>query len=143
MLGGSNFARSAARTTRHGTVPADASGWSDVFRLLAGRGYPVHAPANPLRGVVGDGAYIRDFVSTIEGPVVLAGHSYGGCFQDCWMGFEHFVDLLRGNVHSPFDNQLLGTADDKEVAVLVAIRQVAGEQRLLNSSYCGSPGSIF
>ena len=32
-----------------------------------------------LRGVAADGEYIRTFVSTIAGPVVLAGHSYGGC----------------------------------------------------------------
>lgn len=61
----------------HGAF-ADASGWSDVFHSLDGRGYPVYAPPNPLRGVAGDGEYIRGFLSTIEGPVVLAGHSYGG-----------------------------------------------------------------
>ena len=62
----------------HGAF-ADASGWAGVYRDLAARGYPVCAPANPLRGVAGDAQYIRSFVSTIEGPVVLAGHSYGGC----------------------------------------------------------------
>jgi pimeloyl-ACP methyl ester carboxylesterase len=62
----------------HGAF-ADASGWSDVFDLLTTRGYNVYAPANPLRGVAGDGDYIRSFIATIEGPVVLAGHSYGGC----------------------------------------------------------------
>jgi pimeloyl-ACP methyl ester carboxylesterase len=62
----------------HGAF-ADASGWSDVFRSLTDRGYDVYAPANPLRGVASDGDYLRSFVSTIEGPVVLAGHSYGGC----------------------------------------------------------------
>lgn len=62
----------------HGAF-ADASGWADVFRLLTDRGYPAYAPANPLRGVAGDGEYLRAFVSTIDGPVVLVGHSYGGC----------------------------------------------------------------
>jgi len=62
----------------HGAF-ADASGWSDVFHSLSARGYDVYAPANPLRGVAGDGDYIRSFIATIEGPVVLAGHSYGGC----------------------------------------------------------------
>jgi hypothetical protein len=32
----------------HGAF-ADASGWSEVFRALTSRGYPVYAPANPLR----------------------------------------------------------------------------------------------
>ncbi|WP_445183961.1 alpha/beta hydrolase [Pseudonocardia sp. Cha107L01] len=62
----------------HGAF-ADASGWSAVYRELAAQGYPVYAPSNLLRGVVGDSQYIRSFVSSIEGPVVLAGHSYGGC----------------------------------------------------------------
>ena len=62
----------------HGAF-ADASGWSAVYRELAALGYPVYAPSNPLRGVVGDSQYIRSFVSSIVGPVVLAGHSYGGC----------------------------------------------------------------
>jgi pimeloyl-ACP methyl ester carboxylesterase len=62
----------------HGAF-ADASGWSAVYRGLAAQGYPVFAPANPLRGVASDGDYIRAFVSAIGGSVVLAGHSYGGC----------------------------------------------------------------
>jgi pimeloyl-ACP methyl ester carboxylesterase len=62
----------------HGAF-ADASGWSPVFDDLTSRGYTVYAPANPLRGVASDGDYIRAFISTLDGPVVLAGHSYGGC----------------------------------------------------------------
>ncbi len=62
----------------HGAF-ADASGWQAVADGLRERGYPVFAPANPLRGVDADAGYLRDFVSTIEGDVVLAGHSYGGC----------------------------------------------------------------
>ena len=61
----------------HGAF-ADASGWAAVVERLTALGYPVFAPANPLRGVIGDGEVIRTFVSTVEGPVVLVGHSYGG-----------------------------------------------------------------
>jgi pimeloyl-ACP methyl ester carboxylesterase len=61
----------------HGAF-ADASGWSGVVRRLQARGYPVIAPPNPLRGVASDAAYMRSFLSTIEGPIVLVGHSYGG-----------------------------------------------------------------
>lgn len=62
----------------HGAF-ADASGWQAVESALRGKGYPVFAPANPLRGVASDAAYIKDFVSTLDGDVVLVGHSYGGC----------------------------------------------------------------
>ena len=41
-------------------------------------GYPVIAPANPLRGLASDAAYIRSIIETIHGPIVLVGHSYGG-----------------------------------------------------------------
>jgi pimeloyl-ACP methyl ester carboxylesterase len=61
----------------HGAF-ADASGWSGVIDRLERRGYPVIAPANPLRGVSADAAYLRAFLATIEGPIVLVGHSYGG-----------------------------------------------------------------
>src|ERR1700735_3360649 len=60
----------------HGAF-ADASGWSDVIQLLSAQGYSAYAPANPLRGVITDGDSVRTFLSTIEGPVVLVGHSYG------------------------------------------------------------------
>jgi pimeloyl-ACP methyl ester carboxylesterase len=61
----------------HGAF-ADASGWSDVITHLTRDGYPVVAPPNPLRGVASDSAYLRSFLATLTGPIVLAGHSYGG-----------------------------------------------------------------
>ncbi len=61
----------------HGAF-ADASGWNDVIRKLVRDGYPVLAPANPLRSVQGDSAYLASILATITGPIVLVGHSYGG-----------------------------------------------------------------
>jgi len=61
----------------HGAF-ADASGWTGVIKNLQRDGYPVFAPANPLRSLAGDAEYIRTFLSTIDGPIVLVGHSYGG-----------------------------------------------------------------
>ena len=61
----------------HGAF-ADSSGWNDVATRLIREGYPVIAFSNPLRGPTSDAAYLRDFLSTITGPVVLVGHSYGG-----------------------------------------------------------------
>ncbi|MDA0173902.1 alpha/beta hydrolase [Solirubrobacter taibaiensis] len=34
--------------------------------------------ANPLRGLQPDAAYVRSVVDSLPGPVVIAGHSYGG-----------------------------------------------------------------
>lgn len=61
----------------HGAF-ADSSGWSRVAPVLQAEGYPVVAFSNPLRGVRYDSAYLRSFLDTIEGPVVLVAHSYGG-----------------------------------------------------------------
>jgi pimeloyl-ACP methyl ester carboxylesterase len=57
---------------------ADASSWNGVVKRLQRAGYPVIAPANPLRGLSSDAAYIGSVLTTVEGPVVLVGHSYGG-----------------------------------------------------------------
>ena len=61
----------------HGAF-ADASGWAGVITELQADGITVMAPANPLRGVSGDAAYIASVVNQIPGPVLLVGHSYGG-----------------------------------------------------------------
>lgn len=61
----------------HGAF-ADASGWSEVIRRLHRKDYVAVAPPNPLRGLHSDADYIRTFLSTIPGPIVLVGHSYGG-----------------------------------------------------------------
>ncbi|MFE6487261.1 alpha/beta fold hydrolase [Streptomyces sp. NPDC057757] len=56
----------------------DASIWNDVIARLQHDGYPVVAPANPLRGLVSASDYLESFVKSVKGPVVLVGHSYGG-----------------------------------------------------------------
>ncbi|MEU8078854.1 alpha/beta hydrolase [Catellatospora citrea] len=61
----------------HGAF-AGSSSWNPVVSQLAGEGYPVIAVANPLRGVKTDAAYVADVLKSIQGPVVLVGHSYGG-----------------------------------------------------------------
>ena len=77
----------AAETARHHAKPtivlvhgafADSSSWNGVIARLEHDGYPVIAAANPLRGLDNDSAYVSSLLSTIPGPVVLVGHSYGG-----------------------------------------------------------------
>jgi len=57
---------------------ADASGWSQVTERLQEDGYRVLAPANPLRSLDGDAAYLQSILAQETGPFVLVGHSYGG-----------------------------------------------------------------
>lgn len=56
---------------------ADSSSWARVIKRLRASGYPVRAIANPLQGLISDTAYLSSYLATIEGPVVLVGHSYG------------------------------------------------------------------
>ena len=57
---------------------ADGSSWAGVTRTLQSDGYTVAVPPNPLRGLQADAAYLASYLKTIHGPIVLAGHSYGG-----------------------------------------------------------------
>jgi pimeloyl-ACP methyl ester carboxylesterase len=57
---------------------ADNSSWNAVVEELQASGYTVDVPPNPLRGVTDDSNYLSDFLSTISGPIILVGHSYGG-----------------------------------------------------------------
>jgi pimeloyl-ACP methyl ester carboxylesterase len=61
----------------HGAF-ADASGWNSVIEQLQADGVQVMAPANPLRGISIDSAYIASYLDQIPGPVLAVGHSYGG-----------------------------------------------------------------
>jgi pimeloyl-ACP methyl ester carboxylesterase len=61
----------------HGAF-ADASGFGGVTNRLQDAGYDVLAPADPLRGLASDAAYVASVLKTIKGPIVLVGHSYGG-----------------------------------------------------------------
>jgi pimeloyl-ACP methyl ester carboxylesterase len=61
----------------HGAF-AESSSWDRVIRELENAGHDVIAAANPLRGLAADAQSVTDLVSSIDGPVVLVGHSYGG-----------------------------------------------------------------
>jgi len=61
----------------HGAF-AESASWNDVIRHLYQNGVTSVAVANPLRSVSIDAAYLRDVLDSLEGPIVLVGHSYGG-----------------------------------------------------------------
>src|SRR3954466_2668541 len=61
----------------HGAF-ADASSWNGVIERLQADGTQVTAPANPLRRLYIDSAYLASLLDQIPGPVLAVGHSYGG-----------------------------------------------------------------
>lgn len=94
----------------HGAF-ADASGWRGVIDRLTARGFAVLAPPNPLRGVITDGDSVRTFVSTIEGPVVLVGHSYGGSvITNASAGAANVKALVFIAAYAPDEGESLGAA---------------------------------
>jgi pimeloyl-ACP methyl ester carboxylesterase len=61
----------------HGEFAGSAL-WNDVVAPLLEAGLHVIAAANRLRGLAADAAAVSDLVGSTDGPIVLAGHSYGG-----------------------------------------------------------------
>jgi pimeloyl-ACP methyl ester carboxylesterase len=94
----------------HGSF-ADASGWSGVITRLAAQGYASYAPSNPLRTLSGDAAYVRAFLQTIEGPIVLVGHSYGGAvITNAGTGVDNVTALVYINGFALAEGENVQTA---------------------------------
>jgi pimeloyl-ACP methyl ester carboxylesterase len=61
----------------HGAF-AESASWDGVVDRLLAAGHDVVAAATPLRGLAADARSVSDVVRSVEGPVVLVAHSYGG-----------------------------------------------------------------
>jgi pimeloyl-ACP methyl ester carboxylesterase len=57
---------------------ADGSCWGDVIERLQAAGYTVTAPQFPESSLAADVARLRQVLERQDGPVIVAGHSYGG-----------------------------------------------------------------
>ncbi|KQX05217.1 MULTISPECIES: alpha/beta fold hydrolase [unclassified Leifsonia] len=77
----------------HGAF-ADGASWAPVTRILLDQGHTVLVPPVFNRSLSGDSAYIKDFVEQIDGPVILAGHSYGGAVITVAGVAENVVGLV-------------------------------------------------
>src|SRR5262245_16005768 len=94
----------------HGAF-ADASSWNGVITRLQGRGVPVTAPANPLRGIAAASAYIASVFEQIEGPVIAVGHSYGGAvITNAATDAENVVALVYVAAFAPEEGETVGAA---------------------------------
>ena len=61
----------------HGAF-ADGSMWTGVITELQAARIDIIAVASPLRSLTSDAAYVASVAAEIDGPVLLAGHDYGG-----------------------------------------------------------------
>jgi pimeloyl-ACP methyl ester carboxylesterase len=94
----------------HGAF-ADASSWNGVVERLQKKGVHVTAPANPLRGLTSDSAYIAQVFDEIEGPIVAVGHSYGGAvITNAAAQAENVVGLVYVAAFAPDEGERLGEA---------------------------------
>ncbi|WP_426594018.1 alpha/beta fold hydrolase [Cellulomonas sp. McL0617] len=95
----------------HGAF-ADASSWSEVTQRLQRKGYTVYAPANPLRGIAPDADYLRSFLATIPGPIVLVGHSYGGAvITNAATGLPNVRSLVYVAAYALDEGESIGAAN--------------------------------
>jgi hypothetical protein len=103
----------------HGAF-AESASWNDVIHRLQDRGYTVIAAANPLRNVAGDAEFVASILESIEGPVVLVGHSYGKTSD----GHVARISGSPGGGRARIDviappGQLFGETNDNSVAILL------------------------
>jgi pimeloyl-ACP methyl ester carboxylesterase len=81
---------------------ADSGSWDRVIRRLQDQGFTVYAPPNPLQGLATDTGTIANFLSSITGPIVLVGHSYGGAvISNAAVGNSHVKALVYDDAYLP------------------------------------------
>ncbi|WIJ46871.1 alpha/beta fold hydrolase [Curtobacterium citreum] len=91
----------------HGAF-ADAASWAPVTKLLLDHGHRVLVPPVPNRSLSGDAAAIRSVVEQVDGPVLLAGHSYGGAVITVAGVAENVVGLVYVAAYALEEGESLG-----------------------------------
>ncbi|MFB7781009.1 alpha/beta fold hydrolase [Streptomyces bauhiniae] len=92
----------------HGAF-ADSSCWNPVIALLPAETLRVRSFANPLRGIPDDARALRAFLSTVDGPIVLVGHSYGGAvITEAGAGHPDVRALVYVSAFIPEKDEVLG-----------------------------------
>jgi pimeloyl-ACP methyl ester carboxylesterase len=88
----------------HGAF-ADGSSWAKVIPLLQAKGYNVIAVQNPLTSLEDDVAATKRAIALMDGPVLLAAHSYGGMVITEAGNDPKVAGLLYVDALIPNDNQ--------------------------------------
>jgi pimeloyl-ACP methyl ester carboxylesterase len=107
----------------HGAF-ADASSWSRVIERLQAAGLHVVAPANPLRGISHDSAYLRSLLEQIPGPLLVVGHSYAGAvISNAATDAANVVGLVFVAAFVPDEGERLGevASTSKDSVLMTAL----------------------
>ena len=110
----------------HGAF-ADGSSWNEVIEGLQAEGVPVTAPANPLRGISIDSAYINSYLEQIPSPVLVVAHSYGGAvISNAATNANNVVGLVYVAAFAPNEGEALGAiaSNSKDSVVFPTLRQL-------------------
>src|SRR5687768_17223505 len=116
----------------HGAF-ADASSWNEVIERLQAEGVQVTAPANPLRGISIDSAYIASYLDQVPGPVLAVAHSYGGAvITNAATNADNVVGLVYVAAFAPDEGETLGAiaSNSKDSVVfptLIPLQYPTGE----------------
>jgi pimeloyl-ACP methyl ester carboxylesterase len=88
----------------------DGSSWSRVIPILQRRGHNVLAVQLPLTSLAEDVAWTRHVLAErLQGPTVLAGHSYGGAvISGAATGVENVIGLVFAAAFAPDEGESLG-----------------------------------
>ena len=87
----------------------DGSGWLGVYEALTANGYRVAIVQNPTVSLEGDVAFTRRVIDGLDGPVVLAGHSYGGAVITAAGTHEKVVALVYIAAFAPDKGESVNT----------------------------------
>ena len=92
----------------------DGSSWNQVIAILQRRGHTVLAVQLPLTSLADDVAWTRHVMAErLEGPTVLAGHSYGGAvISGAATGVDNAIGLVFASAFAPDFGETLGGLND-------------------------------
>jgi pimeloyl-ACP methyl ester carboxylesterase len=88
----------------------DGSSWSRVTAILQRHGHTVLAVQLPMTSLADDVAWTRHVLAErLQGPTVLAGHSYGGAvISGAATGVENVIGLVFASAFAPDEGESLG-----------------------------------
>lgn len=88
----------------------DGSSWNAVTTILQQHGHTVVAAQLPLTSLADDVAWTRHVLAErLQGPTVLAGHSYGGAvISGAATGVSNVIGLVFASAFAPDEGETLG-----------------------------------
>jgi pimeloyl-ACP methyl ester carboxylesterase len=89
---------------------SDGTGWAKVIPILQAAGHNVVAVQNQMSSLDGDSTNTRAVIDSVQGPTVVAGHSYGGAvITSAAHGANNVKALVYVAAFAPDEGEALGS----------------------------------